>query len=362
MASFFRHLLFSAVVLAGSVSAASAAPTVLLKASKGDVQVRVPGAKAYASVDQGARLSNGTRLRTGAGAEATLIYDDGSQARVHPKSEIIVRASNKPKTNPNGAVLFLGRIWSKVAKSAGGDTSFEVRSANAVAGVRGTEFEVGVGLDGAAMVRVKEGTVGVEGDDEAPVAEVKGGYTVVSSGVGRLGKVGRAKRKFRWVNFFTRHARQMEKRGLKVARSLDGRLNRRRAKVEKLIAKQRMLRKKVESLGARRKRGENVTREMVATVKQMRKVNARLEDMRARLEGAFGLFERWNEAAQGGKMANAGKIRGMANNIAKIAADFADMIEEGTDLSEEGMDDLMNDMSEGKMTGPGDSAADELFK
>jgi hypothetical protein len=52
----------------------------------------------------------------------------------------------------------------------------------------------------------------------------------------------------------------------------------------------------------------------------------------------------------------------MANDVSKIAADFADMIEEGTDLSEEGMNELMDDMSKGKKSGPGDSAADELFR
>ena len=39
-----------------------------------------------------------------------------------------------------------------------------------------------------------------------------------------------------------------------------------------------------------------------------------------------------------------------------------EQIEEGTDLSEEGMHELMDDMGKGKRTGPGDSAADELFR
>jgi hypothetical protein len=61
-------------------------------------------------------------------------------------------------------------------------------------------------------------------------------------------------------------------------------------------------------------------------------------------------------------MADAGAMKGMATNIQKIAADFADMIEEGTDTSEEGMDEMMQDMRKGKSDRPKQNAADELFK
>ena len=84
--------------------------------------------------------------------------------------------------------------------------------------------------------------------------------------------------------------------------------------------------------------------------------------MRARLEGAFGLFAKWGRVAAKGQMNDASQIAGMSKAISKIAADFADMIEEGTDLSEDGMHDMIDDMGKGKMMGPGDSAADELFK
>lgn len=342
-------------------STARADVTVLLGDAKGSVQIRPPGAKSYEAAKQGTSLANGTRLKTGAKSKARLDYPDGSKAEVRPDSELIVRVSNNPKTQPNGAVLFLGRIWSKVAKSASGDRKFEVRSANAVAGVRGTEFETGVALDGAAMVRVSEGEVAVS-DDEGKDVGVRGGYSVVSSDSGRLGQVGRGQRGFRWEGWLTKHAKKMEKRGLDVARSLDGRLNRRKAKVESLLAEAKRIRQDIQALEKRKKSGDDVDDEVRAAFAALRKVTARIEDMRARLEGAFGLFERWGDVASGGGIADADKIAGMAGNVAKIAADFADMIEEGTDLSEEGMNDLMKDMGEGKKMGPGDNAADELFK
>ena len=354
-------ILFASVFFVSiAVTRPAVADTVLLSAVKGKVQARAPDASAYSDAAKGAKLANGTRLKTAPGALATLEYADGSRADVRESTEIIIRASKNPKTRPNGAVLFFGRVWAKVTKAAGNDRSFEVRSANAVAGVRGTEFEVGVGLNGAAVVRVGEGRVAVSGDDGE--ADVDGGYTVVSSDRGQLGKRRRSRANFRWARWMTRHAKKMEKKGLAVARSLDGRLNRRKAKVEKLLAKQRKLRKRIEALGEAKKRGEPVGQQMAQALAEMKKIGRRIEDMRARLEGAFGLFAKWGEVAKKGQMNDAGQIAGMSKSIAAIAADFADMIEEGTDLSEDGMHDMMDDMGKGKMMGPGDSAADELFK
>lgn len=356
--------LFSAAlgVGLGSAGSATAQATVVLAEAKGDVQVRAPDAAGFAPASAGAKLVDGARLKTGAGATASLRYPDGSQARVHAASEVIVRASTTPAQKPSGLVVFLGRVWSKVAKSSTGEQHFEVRSANAVAGVRGTEFEVGVGLDGSARVEVSEGRVAVTGDDGERDSEVGGGYALVSNESGKLGRVGKTRGRFDWEGWFSERARAMEKRGLAVAKSLDGRLNRRKAKLEKLLAEQKSLRQRIQRLEKAKAEGDEVEGELRSTLAKLVKTTRRIEDMRARLEGAFGLFERWGQVAGGGGIADADAIAAMAGDVAKIAADFADMIEEGTDLSQEGMDDMMKDMGEGKRMGPGDSAADELLR
>lgn len=333
---------------------------VLSKAS-GDVRVRAPGGKDYVGAAKGAKLADGARLRTEAGAEATLSYPDGSKAEIKPSSEVIVRVSSgSSASRPNGLVLFLGRVWARVAKSSGGEETFEVRSANAVAGVRGTEFEVGVGIDGSARVRVDSGEVGVSSEEERTVS-VRGGQEVESE-VARLGRVS-AQRDPNWDGWFGKCAERMQKRGLEVAKSLDGRLNKRKVKVERLLAEQRDLKAKIQKLEARRKRGEEVDSELKRTLAQLERVTERLEDMRARLEGAFGLFERWGQVAATGALPKSKEIGALAGNVAKIAADFADMIEEGTDQSQEGMEELMDDMGKGKRNAPKKgSAADELFR
>jgi len=361
------RVLFSMTVTAGIVAGSKAdvyasSPKVVLEAVKGEVSTRASGEKKYVPAKKGAHYSSGTRLRTGSGALAKIKYSDGSLVEIKSDSEIVIKASKKPREKPNGVVLFFGRVWSKVTKSKDGDTAFEVRSANAVAGVRGTEFETGVASDGTVLVRVSEGRVAVSGEDSEQESDVAAGASVQSDAGGELGKVSKSDSKFDWNSFFVQHAKKMENRGLKVAKALDGRLNRRKAKLERLVKKQRELRKGIEGLVAKRKRGAPVDEKIVKLTKKLERVTARLEDMKARLEGAFGLFESWGRAANNGSLKDGKAISGMANNIAKIAADFADMIEEGTDLSEEGMDELMDDMSKGKRSGPGSSAADELFK
>lgn len=345
------------LVLPPASSLFAAEASVLLERSSGDVRVRAPGGKDYIKVEAGAQIKDGARLRTDADGSARLKYTDGSLLEIKPQSELIVRAAQAER--PSGVVLFIGRVWAKIARSVAGETSFEVQSANAVAGVRGTEFEVGVGLDGSARVLVSEGEVKVAG--ESREESVRGGQAIESD-QDRLGHVGKAPADPNWEGWFAERARRMEKAGLKVAKALDGRLNRRRAQVERLIGEQKTLRQRIESLESKKKKGADVEGELQDTLSKLERITERLEDMKSRLEGSFGLFERWGAIAAKGDLKDARAIGALAGNIQKIAADFADMIEEGTDQSPEGMEEMMDDMQKGKRDRPKDSAADELFR
>jgi hypothetical protein len=57
----------------------------------------------------------------------------------------------------------VGNVWAKVAKTVGGDSRFEVKTENAVAGVRGTTFRVDAAVDRSVVVKVYSGTVAVAG-------------------------------------------------------------------------------------------------------------------------------------------------------------------------------------------------------
>lgn len=356
----FASILTLAASLAVLPRVARADDGAILSAIKGDVKVRQPSAKAYEAAKAGIPLVEGARLKTEEGGEARVQYPDGSVAEIKSKSEVLIHVSANPEQRPSGVALFFGRVWSKVAKSASGTTKYEVESANAVAGVRGTEFDVGVGMDGSVRVMVDDGEVAVEGDEGGKASVKKG--SAVESEQGKLGKVGKRPEDPNWDGWFTECARRMEKTGLKVAKSLDGRLNRRKQQVEKLVKEQRQLRQKIEKLEARKKQGDEVDGELRSSLAELTRVTARLESMKARLEGAFSMFQRWGQEADRGMMGgDSGAMKGMASNIQKIAADYADMIEEGTDTSEEGMNEMMHDMQKGKSDRPKQNAGDELF-
>ncbi len=59
------------------------------------------------------------------------------------------------------AKLRVGNVWANVTKALGGEARFEVRTENAVAGVRGTTFRVDAQKDKSVVVRVYSGTVAV---------------------------------------------------------------------------------------------------------------------------------------------------------------------------------------------------------
>ncbi len=356
-----------ALLLAQAVAIASGGPAlagddgVLLTVLAGEVTARAPKAAEFRPAASGARLAEGTRLRTAAGSEAELAFPDGTRSRIRAGTEVVLRLPGGGE--PGGLVLFFGRAWSKVVRAAGGESSFEVRSANAVAGVRGTEFEVGVADDGSARVVVDEGRVRVEDDGEAARVDVGAGDEVETDAAGALGEKKAAPQDRDWEGWFSARARTLQEQGLRVAKALDGRLARRKAKVDKLVAEQRSLRQRIERLERRKARGAAVDAELAEALAALERVTARLLDTSKRLEAAFGLFARWGELARGGRMAGGAEVGRMAEGVAKMAADFADMIEEGTDLSPEGMEETLEELRDPKQRRrpKKGSAKDELF-
>lgn len=330
-------------------AAAGTTPVAQVVDVSGDVTGRPPKSEAYGRLAAGDRVPYGSRLRTGDKAQATLRFEDGTEVKVRAKTEVLVRP--RPKEEASGVVLFFGRVWSKVVKSVSGETSFEVESANAVAGVRGTEFEVGVADDGSTRVIVSEGVVAVGGDENG-ATPISAGFEVESDHDGRLAKRKKAARDAAWDGWFSKRAKAIQKQGLKVAKNLEGRLDRRQAKVKKLVAEQRDLRQQIQLLEKKKQAGEDVDAELAEKLERMEEITARLESMKDRLEAAFGMFERWGDLAEQGSMQGGEQVTELVEDVRRVAREFADMIEEGTDMSEEGMDDMLDDMKKGPTLKP----------
>jgi hypothetical protein len=141
---------------------------------KGDVTARATADAAWAKVAEGAMLPEGASLKTGADGEVSLVWPDGTAAKLYPLSILKVEASSRAggasKTELN---MEKGRVMSKVAKLQTSDSVFTVKTPVATAGVRGTTFDTAIDpASNQATVAVVEGSVYVAaGDVEVVVAE-----------------------------------------------------------------------------------------------------------------------------------------------------------------------------------------------
>jgi hypothetical protein len=161
-----RSLIVAALVMlaAGVVDAdAPAAGGPKATFVKGDVQSSVDG-KTWTRLKRGSDVAPGSHVKTGADSRAELTFTDKSVVRVGPTSELKVDTaafegkSNEVKVE---ATLVAGEAWAKVAKLASDQSKFQVKTANAVAGVRGTVFRVNIDRDEATVVKVYNGAVAV---------------------------------------------------------------------------------------------------------------------------------------------------------------------------------------------------------
>ncbi len=126
----------------------------------------------WKAVKVGTTLNQGDAVRTEARTRLEMKVPDGSRVRLGSKSSLVLSQGHFSKGGKRKVTftLWLGRVWAKVAKRAGAGSSFEVKTQNAVAGVRGTSFAVMASLDSSSVVKVYTGSVGVK-KNETPGAK-----------------------------------------------------------------------------------------------------------------------------------------------------------------------------------------------
>lgn len=168
----YRRLAFSFVALGVSTLpfTADAAPRAVVSLLEGRAEIlrqatgegddrQLP----WKPLDKGAGLAQGDTVRTSAGGRLELTLADGSRLRLGPDTRLTLERHRVGKADRSvGVAVWVGRVWAKVARRLGGNNAFEVRTQNAVAGVRGTSFTVVAMSDLSAIVQVYTGTVGVK--------------------------------------------------------------------------------------------------------------------------------------------------------------------------------------------------------
>jgi hypothetical protein len=174
--------LLSMFFWAAEVDAGAAGKATKVTFVKGDDTVGVDGTFARAKRGQG--LAAGKPVKTGEGARAELTFPDGSIVRVGPSATLKIEGAafdGKSKEVKVEATLVGGQAWAKVATLVGKDSQFNLKTNNAVAGVRGTVFRVNVDRDEATVVKVYNGAVAVAAPLIAAADNTAGAMGPISS-------------------------------------------------------------------------------------------------------------------------------------------------------------------------------------
>jgi hypothetical protein len=115
------------------------------------------GSQRQATVND--RLNNRDVIQTSANTRAAIKFtDDGSTVRLNPSSQLTVTATGERADMVKTIELDVGELWARVTRGEG-DRRFQVQTPVGVAAVKGTDFIVRVGADGATTVITLEGVV-----------------------------------------------------------------------------------------------------------------------------------------------------------------------------------------------------------
>lgn len=343
-------------------TAQARAATGKLTVVAGQVWVKPAGGSEQTAAE-GQSVSAGTQIRTGENGRAAVAFEDGSELRLEPGSQLVLSPHKRNKAEKNSVVLFFGRLWSKVTGSSGGGRNYEVKTPNAVCGVRGTEFVTAVGDDGSARVRVSEGTVGVAGDEGS--ADVSQGEEVEADEEG-VGDAGQAEERAKWKMWEKRKKERLRTQGRKIVDKMKGKIMTRKGKLEALREEQKQLEQKRKKAESRARRGDrDALNEIKAINSQLAEIADAIADIGDEADSQFGIVDHYADLASDPrfKMIDRKYLKAEAASLRRIKKMFDDMVKEGTDISIEAMDNMLKDMRDGKTGSLKDnnSAADDLF-
>ncbi len=119
----------------------------------GDVQVSSNN-KNWKKVDKPQKLNNGFWIKTGRDAKITLLLPNRTQTIIGKNSTI--QLNHEKKTAQTKVKLNMGKIWSKTNKKP---VKIQIKTPNAVASIRGTEWVFDVSKNEKSSIAVMEGVV-----------------------------------------------------------------------------------------------------------------------------------------------------------------------------------------------------------
>ena len=160
-------------------------PAAVVTLLDGTATAYAAGAKTGTALSKNDRLLTNQEVQVGERSRIELRYPDGTVMRFAERSRIKLEdisydrmtQSKKLKVGLGG-----GKLWANVKKLVTADSKVEVKTVNAVAGVRGTVYRVTVDEDNSALIKVYDGSVYVSGIPQEvpkPAAQVSGPVPVL---------------------------------------------------------------------------------------------------------------------------------------------------------------------------------------
>ena len=105
----------------------------------------------WKSVSKGDTLIGEDQVKTGAKSKIEIILPDSSRIRFSENTSVKIESlfSNEEERD-FGFKVFFGKIWSKAAKFKK-TSRFEIKTANAVAGIKGTTYRINANKDKSSI-------------------------------------------------------------------------------------------------------------------------------------------------------------------------------------------------------------------
>jgi hypothetical protein len=333
---------------------ADAASIATLAAAQGEVKLTPPG-QWEAAGTVGQAIEAGTRIRTGANGTATVRFADDSTLDVSAGSQVQL-SGNKRAVAKTSIVLFFGKIWSRVTHAANDKPHYEIAMANAVAGVRGTEFGAAVADDGSVRVNVHQGEVAVDGDQGHAKVGPKQQVDADDAGVAKAQAQGKPADDAAWS---AAKSQRFAGSASQLVAGVKSKIMVRKDRLAALRAKQDDVKSKLE---AAKKSGD--AEQVRALVKEMQNLADAIADLGDETESQFGLADRFADLAKDKRFGNINRatLEAEAASLRMVKADLDRQVREGTDISIEAMDKMLKEMHNGKPTIKDKSgSAKELF-
>jgi hypothetical protein len=171
--------------LSTAVTAAeSGANEAVVTAIQGTARIYTKDSAAGRLLKKGDVLRRENEVKVAEKSRIELRFPDGTVMRLSEKSHLKMSELSFDRQTDSKNVkvdLSLGKLWANVKRLVTSDSSVEVRTTNAVAGVRGTVYRVNVEEDKSALVKVYDGTVYVANpprDASKPIDKVTAPHEV----------------------------------------------------------------------------------------------------------------------------------------------------------------------------------------